>query len=226
NNDKKPGLSWSTPASSNTSSAIKQPSSNSLNLPKMSPNNGNATARYAGIFVGGLIVGVVFAWGWSAITHKNDAVATSSTSTVATTNGTTSSTKTSSTKTAATTNTKATAAANTSVAGSVVLGNAELTITSPQKAGQSVAVSKVEVSKPTWVVVYDDNNGTPGNVLGAQLFFSTGSGTVTLLRPTMAGKSYLVGRSIDNGDHKFQKASDQVVVDATGAPILATLTAN
>jgi len=206
NNDKKPSLSWSTPAASNgsTPTTAKTQTSTPLTLPKMSPNNGNMTARYVGIFVGGLIVGVVVAWGWSSLRHANS-VATNAKNTVASTNSATS------TSTASTKNTS---------------NSAALAITSPQHAGLSIAINHVEVSKPTWVVVYDSTNGKPGNVLGAQLFFTSGSGTVTLLRPTMAGKTYLVGRSIDNGDGKFQKASDHAIADANGDPELTPISAN
>lgn len=36
-----------------------------------------------------------------------------------------------------------------------------------QDAGTEVSVSVEEVSAPAWVVVYESNNGKPGNVLGA-----------------------------------------------------------
>jgi len=185
----------------------------SLALPKMAPNNSNTTARYAGIFVGGLIFGVVVAWGWSALRNSNDTVATKG-NTVATTNNTTSTTKSTKTDNAA------------SVAAAVALGSADIDVTSPQRAGQSVIINSVSVSKPTWVVIYDNNADKPGNVLGAQLFFSSTNGVVTLLRPTMAGKTYFIGRAVDDGDRKFQKASDKVLTDANGDPVLVPFTTN
>lgn len=213
NNDKKPGLSWSTPSSANsanTAAPKQQAPSVPLTLPKMSPNNANPAARYVGTFVGGLIVGIILAWGWWAVAHKDN--------TAVTANGT------------ATVNKTETSAATTkgsaSAASDIVLEGGELTVASPQTAGQSVHIDNATVSKPTWVVVYDDLNGKPGNILGAQLFFTSGSGIVTLLRPTMAGKTYLVGRSIDDGDRKFQKGSDQPVADANGNPIVTSFTAN
>src|SRR3989344_1885239 len=57
-----------------------------------------------------------------------------------------------------------------------------LTISSPQIAGNSVAVAKAVVSAPTWIVVYENNAGQPGNALGAALFFPENQGgTVELL---------------------------------------------
>jgi len=156
---------------------------------------------YAGIFVGGIVLGVVLAWGWSAI-HSGSTVATKTTDKeVATTSGT-----------SATTNTDE--------------SNGALVVHSPQVAGQSVSIADVEVQSPTWVVVYEDNNGTPGNALGAQLFFTSGAGVVTLLRATEVGQSYLVGTSVDNGDHRYSKASDKPTTNADGSLATVTITAN
>jgi hypothetical protein len=101
-----------------------------------------------------------------------------------------------------------------------------LTVASPQKAGLEVAVSNVNVSEPTWVVVYESRQGKPGNVLGASLFFAGGtSGTIELLRGTVAGQSYFVTERTDNGDHKFSLANDQLVL-TDGQPSWTTFTAN
>lgn len=213
NNDKKPSLTWSTPSTNNPTPAAKSQPSASLALPKAVPNTGS-TARYIGIFAGGLIFGVVVAWGWSALRSSNSDIATKGKA-VATTN------------TTSTTKTAKNGATNTaSVAAGVALESADIDVTSPQRAGQSVIINSVSVSKPTWVVVYDNNAGKPGNVLGAQLFFASTNGIVTLLRPTMAGKTYFIGRAVDNGDRKFQKASDTPLADENGNPILVTFTTN
>jgi len=66
------------------------------------------------------------------------------------------------------------------------------------------------VSAPTWIVVYENNAGQPGNALGAALFFPENQGgTVELLRGTTAGKSYLATEQVDNGDRKFSLKDDQ-----------------
>ena len=184
-----------------------------LALPKATPSKSN-TARYMGIFVGGLVFGVVVAWGWSALRNPSNNVATKG-------NAVTTTSTTSNTKTAANTT------ANTaSVAAGVTLGSTDIDVTSPQRAGQSVIINSVGVSKPTWVIVYDNNQGRPGNVLGAQLFFTSANGTVTLLRPTMAGKTYFIGRAVDNGDRKFQKTSDTPLADENGNQVLITFSTN
>ena len=88
----------------------------------------------------------------------------------------------------------------------------DLTVMSPQAAGNSVAIAKAAVSVPTWIVIYENNNGKPGNALGAALF-SPGYqvGTVEFLRGTTAGKSYLATEQVDNGDRKFSLKEDQFI---------------
>lgn len=109
------------------------------------------------------------------------------------------------------------------------LGAGEVVVNSPQNAGLSVAVAKVNVTKPTWVVIYDNNAGVPGLALGATLFYPVSmggetSGTISLLRNTFAGKTYLVGGRLDNGDHKLTFKDDVAVVDSNDKPILSVLT--
>jgi len=142
----------------------------------------------------GVIVGVIIAWGYSAwrttspVAENSAATSTPSTSTGGGTLGVD--------------------------VGTASLGsNTSLSIASPQAAGDSVAIAKAAVSAPTWVVIYEDNNGKPGNALGAALFFpGTTSGTVELLRATVAGKTYLAAEQVDNGDRKFSLKDDQLVM--------------
>ena len=86
-----------------------------------------------------------------------------------------------------------------------------------------VAVAAVDVSTPTWVVVYEDNNGVPGNVLGAGLFTSSNkSGVVELLRGTLPGQTYFVGESRDDGDRMYSMTNDPATRDQSGNPVLTT----
>ena len=130
---------------------------------------------YAAFLAGGIIIGVLLAWGWSTLRAS---LAKSSVAAISTAKSAAGSVS----KTSTTENTVLVAA----FAGST------LTI-EDQKAGFSVAIEKVSVSVPTWVVVYANDSGKPGRILGAQLFFpSDESGRVTLLRATEAGQMYLV----------------------------------
>lgn len=98
--------------------------------------------------------------------------------------------------------------------------NGDLVIASPQDAGLHVIVSKVTVPVPTWVVVYENHNGQPGNVLGAGLFMTgTTGGTVDLLRGTLSGQTYFVGKARDDGDRKYSLQNDPALRDADGDPV-------
>ena len=192
--NKQGGLSWSTPQNQNQQQKPLIPAK-PVAMPPASGNNN--TARYAGMIVVGVIAGVIIAWGYSAWRTPggtaNNTNATSTSSLTGTPAG----------------------GDNLGVdVGTAALGsNTSLSIASPQAAGDSVAIAKAAVSAPTWVVIYEDNNGKPGNALGAALFFpGTTSGTVELLRATVAGKTYLAAEQVDNGDRKFSLKDDQLVM--------------
>ena len=52
------------------------------------------------------------------------------------------------------------------------------------------------------------------------------SGSVPLLRATVSGQTYLVGESIDNGDHVFSLTADKPVEDSSGKPVLTEFKTN
>ena len=138
------------------------------------------------------------------------------------TNKTSSSDDASATSTAARQGTTTATTATKSVATPVTttMTNNSLVITSPQDAGLQVAVSNVTVSVPTWVVVYENHNGQPGNALGAALFTADRtSGVVDLLRGTLPGQTYIAGEAQDDGDHIFSMQNDPAVRDAQGNPV-------
>ena len=150
------------------------------NVQMMPPKQASNSTKYISMIVLGVIAGVIIAWGYSALRSPQEA---------------------------------STADTNTGSDTSTALISASglgLTIASPQIAGNSVAVAKAAVSAPTWIVVYENNAGQPGNALGAALFFPENQGgTVELLRGTTAGKSYLATEQVDNGDRKFSLKDDQ-----------------
>ena len=152
--------------------------------------SGSNSAKYAGMVVVGVIAGVVLAWGWSSW-RSSPAPTSDDTSGIASTSNSN--------------------GVDTSTA---TLSSAPLSITSPQPAGTTVAVASAVVSAPTWVVIYEDNNGKPGNALGAALFFpGTPSGSVELLRATTAGKTYFAAKQVDNGDRKFSLKTDRLLTE-------------
>lgn len=98
------------------------------------------------------------------------------------------------------------------VKGEAIIGKGSLTI-ADQKAGNTVAIEKVEFpSKNGWVVVRDYTDGMVGNVLGAARF-GVDDGlvptSVDLMRGTVAGKSYQVTFFTNDGDKGFSLAEDK-----------------
>ncbi|KKW35871.1 hypothetical protein A2852_02490 [Candidatus Adlerbacteria bacterium RIFCSPHIGHO2_01_FULL_54_23] len=135
-------------------------------------------AKYAGFFAVGVIAGILLAWGWSAWR-----VSISSTF--------------------------AETGSSQNTGSALEEESAGLVVATPQRAGISVQISEVSVSAPTWIVVYENNGGEPGNALGATLFFpSSKQGAITLLRGTVAGQTYLVGKRADDGDRRFSLTKD------------------
>lgn len=121
----------------------------------------------------------------------------------------------------------ATSTDGTNIVPSSQTPSGDLAIASPQQAGLHVVVSKVSVTVPTWVVVYENHNGQPGNVLGAGLFMSgTNSGTIDLLRGTLPEQTYFVGKARDDGDRKYSLQNDLVLRDANGDPVLVQFKTN
>lgn len=149
---------------------------------------------YAGILAAGMLAGIMLTWGWSS--WRAAPVAGTATTTQSARNE----------------SARTDSGVGTGVAVSPAApagADPALSIMSPQPAGKSIKVDKAIVSSPTWIVVYDNKDGKPGNALGASLFFpEKQSGTVTLLRATMPGKSYLAVKQVDNGDRKFSLRGD------------------
>lgn len=102
-----------------------------------------------------------------------------------------------------------------------------LAIPKTQPAGMTVTVAHVEVSTPTWVVVYENKNGGRGPVLGAALFDKGRTkGVVELLRPTLAGKGYFVGQTKDDGDRMYSAQHDAIENDTQGKQLLVPFSTN
>ena len=203
---KQGGLSWSTPQQpSNVQKTFVPPAPAKFSAAPTSTGN---TGKYVGMVVVGVIAGVLVGWAWGA--WKAPATNTTLTGT-GSTNG------------AAQTGT------GTSVIDTTGVGlgsNPSLTIQSPQKAGTSVAIEKAIVSQPTWIVVYENKAGKPGNALGAALFFPEGQrGTVELLRATTAGETYLVTKQTDNGDRRFSLKGDPILMEG-GEALWVSFVAN
>ena len=90
-----------------------------------------------------------------------------------------------------------------------------------QASGNKAKVRMVTLKKTGWVVVHEDRDGTPGNILGAQRFTAGAytTGEVDLLRNMTEGKAYYVMLHDDDGDGKFDHKKDFPLLDSTGVPL-------
>lgn len=210
NSNQKNGLSWSSPSPASSQKTAPASMVSSAKTGSPSSMNHSHTATYAGLVVAGVVAGILIGWG---ITNMGDSSSTTGSAT------TTPNTSTNTSGTVTTTTTGAT--------GSPAIGSdPSLVILTPQAAGTEVVVTKTIVAEPTWVVVYESRNGAPGNILGAALFFpERQAGTVQLLRGTVAGQTYFVGKRTDDGDRKFSMDVDNPLLEG-GQSMLVQFVAN
>lgn len=91
-----------------------------------------------------------------------------------------------------------------------------------QDAGSTATVRSATLSEEGWVVIHEDWNGKPGNILGARrLPAGTQQAVVVeLLRSTEGGKVYYAMLHRDDGDKAFAHTRDLPVLDASGSPIM------
>lgn len=90
-----------------------------------------------------------------------------------------------------------------------------------QAAGLSVLITSMHLTQPSWIAVRDNKS-----ILGAGYFVAGAeSGSVPLLRGTLASSTYTVVIYVDNGDHAFDFHNDSLVTDSSGTPVSATFIA-
>ncbi|MEK7560516.1 MAG: hypothetical protein AAB539_01000 [Patescibacteria group bacterium] len=95
-----------------------------------------------------------------------------------------------------------------------------------QESGKRVELAGLTLEKIAWVVVYEDREGAPWNILGAQrLRPHDTAGGVDLLRATADGKRYHVILHEDDGDATFDFRTDAQARDEAGKAIGATFVA-
>ena len=87
-----------------------------------------------------------------------------------------------------------------------------------QIPGEVVRVSQVTLDNDSWIAVHDDNEGKPGNILGAY-FLPKGTHNdqmIPLLRGVTDERSYLVIIHQDNGDRVFDYKIDTPILNEQG----------
>lgn len=105
---------------------------------------------------------------------------------------------------------------STTSAGSITVAN--------QPAGSSVFVSTVTFgSDGGWVAIEDDDNGTPGRILGAAMFGpGSTAGEVPLLRATVADQTYFAVMRANVGNYQlFNMQTDMPLTDTSGNVVMA-----
>ncbi|TAL49683.1 hypothetical protein EPN81_05055 [Patescibacteria group bacterium] len=98
-----------------------------------------------------------------------------------------------------------------------------------QKSGStSVLVGFVVLSAPGYVVIYNDNSGVPGSVIGESVLFQTGGEhlTISLNEPLVENQVYYAMLYHDDGDGRFRADTDVQVVDSEQSVVLMTFLAS
>jgi hypothetical protein len=93
-------------------------------------------------------------------------------------------------------------------------------VISNQIPGEVVLVSEVTMAIDGWVVVHDNDDGHPGNILGAaRLSIGTYKNKmIPLLRAVVDNNSYLIVIHQDNGDRVFDYKIDTPIINQKGQP--------
>jgi len=222
-NNKPAGLSWSQPPRPSTSpllGASTSKFSSSASTPKTTvaktvpTDNTNNRGRLFTLFLSGAVVGAVLTWGYYTLNPQEEVAQNTDTPTGENTGST------------GTTGTTPKPSGSTGTTPTPTMGSTGgVVLATTQSAGLKVDITSAPVSAPTWVVVYEVVNGQRGNALGAGYFTSTtGARSINLLRPTVAGQKYWIGKRVDNGDKDFTSA-DQAVLNAAGQPLYVEFTA-
>lgn len=113
------------------------------------------------------------------------------------------------------------------VSGAVLPGGNAIAV-NDQASGSNVEVSFITLARDGWVVIHEERDGKPGNILGA-LRFNAGEsqkGVVELLRPTVEGKTYFAMIHLDDGDRQFDHTKDLPVTDQQGNVIMMRFVAS
>ena len=94
-----------------------------------------------------------------------------------------------------------------------------------QEAGNVVHIAQAVFEKEAWVAIREDRDGQLGNILGAYRYpAGTNSGSVELMRGTIAGNIYYAVIYIDDGDKEFDFKKDALVEENSKVLVAKFLT--
>ncbi len=96
-----------------------------------------------------------------------------------------------------------------------------------QTAGFRVVISEVAFEQAGWVVIHEDQAGSPGNILGAQRFDAGAysGGAVDLLRGSISGGTYYAMLHQDDGDKVFNHKLDLPILDENERIVMVSFVA-
>ncbi len=99
-------------------------------------------------------------------------------------------------------------------------------VMSDQYPGNVAYISSVQLANAGFVVIQKNTAGKPGEVIGsAYVAAGINPAKVTLSQPMIDGSMYYASIYRDNGDKKFDIATDEPVKDASGNIIMKTFKA-
>ncbi|MCR4330658.1 MAG: hypothetical protein NUV49_02135 [Patescibacteria group bacterium] len=94
-----------------------------------------------------------------------------------------------------------------------------------QPAGLKVLIDSATMEEQGWIVIHEDRDGAPGNILGARRFEAgVSTGEVELLRNTVEGGIYYAMIHTDDGDGQFDHTKDLPLLE-NDAPVMVTFSA-
>lgn len=215
--DGKPQLSWGQPAQQGAAGQKAGTASTAA------PVQSAPSSRLIGTFAAGLIIGLLIAWAWFDLRGGDTTGSTSATGTSSSEFAITKTGGQASSGAAATGTQTGAAPTQTGPQGTAVSG-AAITVPASQKAGYTVEVSSLAAPEAVWAVVYS-NADRSGRIMGAARFAARRSGTIELVHPTVAGKTYYVGLVADTANHAYSSKVNKPILGANGAQVMTQFTA-
>lgn len=91
----------------------------------------------------------------------------------------------------------------------------------------TATIDFVSMSKPGFIVIHEDTNGTAGEIIGASELVDNGeSRNIGIYVRMVAGAGYYAMLHADDGDGLFNPETDGPVLDKNNEPVMTRFNAN